>query len=246
MLFKDLPFLERLERVKETGVGAFEFWDWAHKDIEAIDKKRKELGLSVSSFLIDPQLPSLVKSDVGKQFRKSVEASIKVAETLECGILIAPVGLGKKAHIISRKKQLQNALRNIEAVKLMLEDANITMVIEPVNLIDFKDYFLTESKEGFNLIRAINSPNVRLLYDFYHQQISEHNPLENMKIDFDLIGLFHVGDAPGHREPGTGEINFKEIFRFLSSKKCEKYVSMEFTPTIQDKAAVIQTMQLAK
>jgi hydroxypyruvate isomerase len=86
---------------------------------------------------------------------------------------------------------------------------------------------------------------VRLLYDFYHQQISEHKPLENMKADFDLIGLFHVGDVPGHTQPGTGEIDFKSIFKFLSSRKCEKYISMEFTPTIEETKAVRDTMQLA-
>jgi hydroxypyruvate isomerase len=246
MIFKDLPFLQRLEKVKNSGVDAFEFWEWMPKDIDAINKKRKDLDLTVSSFLVEPLIPSLVKSDVSEQFRKSLEASIKVAQKLECEILIGPVGLGKKAHLVSHEKQLQNAVRNIKAVKSLLEDANITMVIEPVNPVDFKDCFLIKSKEGFDLIQEVNSPNVKLLYDVYNQQISEHNPLENMKANFELIGLFHIGDAPGKHQPGTGEIDFKSIFKFIKSRGYEKYVSMEFTPTIEEEEAVRQTVQLAQ
>ena len=244
-IFTKLLFLERLEKVKETGVDAFEFWEWKPKDLDAINKKRKELGLSVSSFVIEPLLPSLVDSDVSRQFGKSVEDSIKVAQKLECGTLIAPVGLGKKPHFKSHEAQLRNALRNIEAVKPLLEEANVTMVLEPVNPIEHKNCFLATSKEGSELIRAINSPNIRLLFDFYHLQISEGNVIENMKANYDLIGLFHIGDFPGRHQPGTGKIDFGDIFKFLSRMDYKKYISMEFTPTIDDIAAVRQTVQLA-
>jgi hydroxypyruvate isomerase len=245
-IFTNLPFLERLEKVKETGVEAFEFWEWKPKDIDAINKKRKELGLSVSSFVIEPILPSLVDSDVSEQFCKSTEDSIKVAQKLECGTLIAPVGLGKKTRFKSHETQLRNALKNIEAAKPLFENANITMVIEPVNLIEHKNCFLSTSKEGAELIREISSPNIRLVFDFYHLQISEENVIENMKAYYDLIGLFHIGDYPGRHQPGTGKINFGDIFKFLSHMDYKKYISMEFTPTIDDAAAVKQTLQLAE
>jgi len=119
------------------------------------------------------------------------------------------------------------------------------MVIEPVNLIDHKGCFLSRCEEGFKLIREVGSPNVKLLYDFYHQQITEGNLIGNAIKNFDLIGLFHVGDVPGRHEPGTGEINYKNIFKALKEKGYEGYIGLEFMPTIDHVDAVRQTIKLA-
>lgn len=241
MVFKG-PFIERLAKVSEAGVSAFEFWDWLNKDIEAIDKKRKELGLTVTSFVVQPQPASLTAPNVTDELLRAVKSTLDVAHKLECDIIIAPVGLGKEITELGRSEQLGNAVRHLRAVAPMLENANTTMVIEPVNPIDHKGCFLTKCEEGFQLIRSVNSPNIKLLYDFYHQQISEGNLIGNAKSGFDLIGFFHVGDVPGRHEPGTGEINYKNIFKFLDDQGYNKHVSLEFVPTIDPVKAVRNTV----
>jgi hydroxypyruvate isomerase len=231
--------------VKEAGVSAFEFWGWRNKDIDAIDKIRKKLDLTVTSFTVDPQPISLTVPGVTEEFKAATRTTIDVARRLDCNILIAPVGLGMESHEINRNEQLSNAVRHLKAVAPMLEDVGVIMVVEPVNPIDHKGCFLTKCREGFQLIRAVGSPNIKLLYDFYHQQISEGNLISNAESNFDLIGFFHVGDVPGRHQPGTGEINYKNIFKFLQRQGYNGYISLEFMPTIDPVEAVRQTTIMA-
>jgi len=230
MIFSDAPFLKRLERVREAGLSAFEFWGWMEKDIEAIDRRRRELGLQVTSFVAQPQPSSLTMKDVSTEFKRAVMTTLDVAQKLECDTIIAPVGLGRGSIELSRKEQLRNAEANFR----------------PVNPLDHEGCFLTRCDEGAQLIRAIKSPNVKLLYDFYHQQISEGNLIENARKYFDLIGLFHVGDVPGRHEPGTGEINYRNVFKFLDGQGYKKHASLEFVPTIDPVEAVRRTVLMAE
>jgi hydroxypyruvate isomerase len=240
------PFLERLAKVSEAGVSAFEFWGWSDKDVEAIDRRRRELGLTVTSFIVQPQPASLTAPNVTEEFRKAVRSTLDIAHKLECRTIIAPVGLGQEIAALGRDEQLGNAVRHLRAVAPLLEGADTTLVVEPVNPIDHKGCFLTKCEEGFQLIRSVNSPNVKLLYDFYHQQISEGNLIDNARRGFDLIGFFHVGDVPGRHEPGTGEINYRNVFKFLDDQGYAKHVSLEFMPTIDPVKAVRNTVLMAK
>ena len=244
MIFSSLPFLERLDKVRETGLSAFEFWDWRNKDIDAVNAKRRELGLLVTSFVVSPQI-SLTKPDVTEEFVRAVKASIRVAEKLECGNLIGPVGLGMAQRGVSWSKQFRNAVKHLKAVAPILQRSSINLLIEPVNLIDHRDCFLSTSAEGYKLIREANSPNVRLLFDFYHQQITEGNLTNNVTKNFNLIGFFHIGDVPGRHEPGTGEINYRNIFRCLDALGYKGHCSLEFVPTCDHFQAVHKTIELA-
>jgi len=245
MIFNYLPFLKRLEKVKDVGVSAFEFWDWTNKNIHAINEKKSELGLTVSTFTVSPRISSLTTSDVKDKFVSNVGTSIEVAKELDCSNLIAPVGLGKVAPGLTRQQQLRNALENLKAVVPLLEESEITLLIEPVNLIDHKGCFLSKSAEGAHVVQEIGSQRVKMLYDFYHQQLTEGNLINNAKACLNLIGFFHVGDVPGRHEPGTGEINYRNVFQFIEESGYQGYVSLEFKPTVDHSEAVRKTMDIA-
>jgi len=245
MIFRHLPFLERLEKVKEAGVTAFEFWGWQNKDVDAIAKKKHELGLSVSSFGLNLRDFSLTKPDVGDEFESSIEETVQVAKKLDCHNLIGPVGLGQSVSRLSRRQQIKNAVENLKGGAPLLEESRMTMLIEPVNLIDHKGCYLSRSSEAAYLIRGVGSQSVKMLFDFYHQQITEGNLINNVNKYFDLIGFFHIGDVPGRHEPGTGEINYRNIFRCIDDLGYKDYVSMEFMPTIDHVEAVRRTLRLA-
>ena len=91
-------------------------------------------------------------------------------------------------------------------------------------------YYLTSVAEGFEVTRQVNHPRVKFLYDLYHEQISEGNLLEKLEKNIDQVGLIHVADVPGRHEPGTGEINYDNVFRKLKQLKYSGYVAMEFEP----------------
>ena len=84
--------------------------------------------------------------------------------------------------------------------------------------------------EGFEIVRRVGHPRVKFLYDFFHEQISEGNLIEKLEKNIDYVGLVHIADVPGRHAPGTGEINFGNIFRKLTELSYDRYAAMEFLP----------------
>ena len=92
-------------------------------------------------------------------------------------------------------------------------------------------YFLTRASEAIEVIRAVNHPQVQFLYDIFHEQMVEGNLIEKLDKHIDVIGLIHVADVPGRNEPGTGEINYANIYKKLVELHYQHTVAMEFYPT---------------
>ena len=92
-------------------------------------------------------------------------------------------------------------------------------------------YYLTSVGEGFEIVRAVNHPHVKFLYDFYHEQIAEGNLIGKLEKNIDEVGLIHVADVPGRHEPGTGEINYSNIYRKLAELNYSRCIAMEFMPS---------------
>jgi hydroxypyruvate isomerase len=86
-------------------------------------------------------------------------------------------------------------------------------------------------QEGFEIIGRVGHPRVKFLDDFFHEQISEGNLIEKLEKNIDKLGLVHVADVPGRHEPGTGEINYANIYKKLAALKYDRYVAMEFIPS---------------
>jgi hydroxypyruvate isomerase len=147
-----------------------------------------------------------------KRIPRGIKDSIEVAQKLECSTLL--VTTGNEIVGVPRKTQHENIVESLREAAELAENADITLVSEPLNiLVDHKGYYLHSSGEGFDILREVDSPNVKLLYDIYHQEITEGNLIDPITKIIDLIGHFHVGDVPGRHEPGTGEINYASVFR---------------------------------
>ena len=102
------------------------------------------------------------------------------------------------------------------------------MVLEPLN--PWKDHpglFLTRVPQAYMICRAVNSPSCKVLDDLYHQQISEGNLIPNIDRAWGEIAYFQTGDSPGRKEPGTGEINYRNVFRHVHKRGFEGIVGME-------------------
>lgn len=103
-----------------------------------------------------------------------------------------------------------------------------TLVLEPLNvLVDHAGYFVVRSDHRAEIVRAVGSPQVRMLFDMYHRQISEGNLIHNLRKHWDSIGYFQVGDVPGRKEPGTGEGNWRNVFKAIYDKGCTGILGME-------------------
>jgi hydroxypyruvate isomerase len=121
----------------------------------------------------------------------------------------------------------------LKHVAPLFEKSGITLVLEPLNILcDHMGYYLASSYEAFEICNVVGSKNIKVLYDIYHQQITEGNLIPTIRKYFDLIGHFHVADVPGRNEPGTGEINYRNVFRAIEDLGYDKYVGLEYSPTI--------------
>ena len=236
MLFPEVDFYERFALAKSAGVDAIEFWKWSNKDLNKIQSKLKSNNLSVSVFNLDSQDEKL-STDLSRgvlnagrvdDFINALKETIPVYKALNAEALIVLIGerLG-----IPYDEQINNIIRCLEAAVPLLKKENVNLVVEPLNDIDRKNYFLPRAKEVLEILRKVDCENIKILLDLYHEQLMAGNLINTINENVDLIGHIHVADAPGRHEPGTGEINYSNVFKSLKNNNYKKYIGFEFRST---------------
>ena len=244
MILGELPFLDRIDAVAEMGYPAFEFWGWRTKDLKGILERKKKNGLEVAIFGVDHK-GKLVDYSTRNKFIKGLRESLETAQKLECSTLLVTVG--NEIIGVPRKKQHESIVKCLTEAAEFAEKADVTLALEPLNvLVDHKGYYLYSSREGFEIVNEVNSPYVKLLYDIYHQQIMEGNLIDTITKNIDLIAHFHVADVPGRHEPGTGEINYVNVFRSIGKTGYNGYVGLEFKPLTSSKEALRRVMSMIR
>lgn len=229
MIMTDLPFLERMERVKRLGYPAIEFWEWKNKDVDAIIRKKNELGLEIATIMGSGWKP-LFTEEARKTFVSNIQASLAAAKRLNAKTLI--VTTGNEDRQLSRAEQRAGYVTALKAVAPLAEQAHIPLVLEPLNTkVDHAGYYLHTAKEGFEILDEVGSPAVKMLFDIYHHQIMEGNVIQDITKNISKIAHFHVADVPGRHEPGTGEMNYANVFRAIAATGYQGFVGLEFKPS---------------
>jgi len=229
MIMTEVPFLERMERVKRLGYPAFEFWDWKNKDVDAIIRKKNELGLEIATIMGSGWKP-LFTEEARKTFVSEIQASLGAAKRLGSKTLIVTTGFEDKR--IPRAEQHAHYVAALKAAAPFAEQAQRTLVLEPLNTkVDHPGYYLQTAKEGFEILDEVGSPAVKMLFDIYHHQIMEGNVIQDITRNVSKIAHFHVADVPGRHEPGTGEINYANVFRAIAATGYQGFVGLEFKPS---------------
>ena len=243
-LFVELDFCERIRKVSELGIPAFEFWGWKKKDIDSIRKVKDKEGLKVASMsageggtLIDP-------ANRGN-YLQNLEESCKCAHELGCPALI--VVPGEEVDEPARREQKKSIIDGLRAAAEIVEREKLLLVLEPLNiLVDHAGQFLSSSLEAFEIVKEAGSASVKVLFDIYHQQVTEGNLTANIRDHIDLIGHFHVADVPGRHEPGTGEINYVNLFREIERTGYQGYVGLEYLPLGEVEEPLRKVIDIAK
>jgi hydroxypyruvate isomerase len=227
---KQLPFERRLEQVAEAGYGAVELVDefekWSDEDFRRMNNKKRSLGITFDATagvwkgIADPAGRDAFLSDLQKFFA--------VAHKLECpGIIVLS---GNRVAGVSPEAHHDASIEALKRAADLAAKQGVTLLLENIDPEENPKYYLTSVAEGFEIIRNVNNPHVKFLYDFYHEQISEGNLIKKLEKNIDQVGLVHIADVPGRHEPGTGEINYPNIFRKLAELKYDRYAAMEFEP----------------
>jgi len=157
-----------------------------------------------------------------QQVRESVDVAKRVNATW---MTVVPGHVDRRLDMNYQTANVVEALKRAAAV---LEPHGLIIVIEPLNTLrDHPGQFLTRIPQAYQICRAVGSPSCKILFDIYHQQITEGNLIPNMNAAWDEVAYVQVGDNPGRREPGTGEINYRNVFRHIHSKGFQGIVGME-------------------
>ena len=132
---------------------------------------------------------------------------------------------------LSERTKIAAATKNLLAAAEVAEDAGLTLQLEPVSTYAKPGYYMTTSASAAEIIRVVDSPRLKLLYDIYHMQLMEGDLANTIRANADVIGYIHIGDVPGRHEPGTGEINYPFLKRLLVDElKFDGIFAFELSP----------------
>jgi hydroxypyruvate isomerase len=194
---------------------------------QALARLKMRMGVFVAH-TIDWRSPSLTLPDPAKRdaFLKQVTESVEIAKRVNATwMTVVPGHIDGRLHI---DFQMANVVETLKRAAAILEPHKLVMVLEPLNTLrNHPGMFLTTIPQAYLVCKAVGSPSCKILYDLYHQQITEGNLIPNIDAAWDEIAYFQVGDNPGRKEPGTGEINYRNVFKHIHGKGYMGIVGME-------------------
>lgn len=225
--------IDQIKFMADQGFTAYEDNGMKGREIAMQEKMAKtmdDLGMEMGVFVAhkiywkEPNLAS-GKKELIDEFLGHIKESVEVAKRVNARWMTVVPG-----HIDPRQDMGYQTAHVIDALRRacdILEPHNLTMVLEPLNFRDHPGLFLTKIAQGYQICRAVNSPSCKILFDIYHQQIQEGNIIPNIDLAYDEVGYFQIGDNPGRKEPTSGEINYKNIFKHIHSKGFTGIMGME-------------------
>jgi hydroxypyruvate isomerase len=191
-----------------------------------MEKRNIEMGVFVAHDIYW-QKPNLASGnlELRNEFLRHIKESIEVAKRVNAKWMTVVPGFVDLRKNMSY--QTANVIESLKQASDILEPHGLVMVLEPLNFRDHPGLFLSESPQAYQICKAVNSPSCKILFDIYHQQIQEGNLIPNIEASWNEIGYFQIGDNPGRNEPTTGEINYKNIFKYIHSKGFNGILGME-------------------
>lgn len=224
--FGGMDFCEAIKKIASLGFDAAETYNWKNLDFEKVKSTCGENGIKLISMCttcFDMTNPE--KSD---EWLAGLTESCIAAQQMNVPMLITQVGAdtGKE-----RAYQHESIVNNLRLAKPILESFGVTVMIEPLNtLVDHKGYYLTSSAEAFDIIREADCKFAKVVFDIYHQQISEGNIIPNVINNLDLIAHLHCAEHPGRHDLQLGENNYNVIFDAIDKAGYDGFCGLEYSP----------------
>jgi hydroxypyruvate isomerase len=233
-LFPKMALAQQMEKVAEAKYQGFEFGNWRAADADQITKLKNKLGLECACLVgnrgVNPKGMGLCDPADRDGFLAEIKASVEAAMRFETTRLVTLTG--NEVPGVSREKQHASIVEGLKRGHDVVAPHGITLIVEPLNtLVNHAGYYLNYTREAFEIMREVASPYVKILFDIYHVQIMEGNLIDTIRKNIGHIGHFHVGDVPGRHEPGTGEIDYRNIFKAIGELGFRDFVAMEYMPS---------------
>lgn len=229
-LGRTLPMDKRLEIVAEAGYNGGELtteWRaWSADERRRMAAKAASLGLTFD--LIFPSSAALTDPEQRTKLGEEIRQAIPVAEEIRCpqfGFRSGPRIAGQ-----TPEQQKQSVIAGLKVAVDLCREHKIEVILEPIDLIEAKNEAVNTVSEALAIIREVNDPSTKVLFDFYHEQRGAGNLIDTLGKNIDQVGLVHIADVPGRHHPGTGEMNYSNIYRALATLHYSRYICMEFLP----------------
>ncbi len=234
LTLNDRPLLERFGRAAALGFGAVEFFWPAGIDLDALVAAKTAAGVQV--VLLNMNTGDMAKGERGllshpaakEWWREAFLEALALAGRLGCPRIHAVAG--NRLPALERSAQVACAVENLLWALPHLEKANVVAMVEALNSFDNSGFVVTHMEHMLEICRQVASPHVRCQYDLYHMQRMEGNLIATIEQNIEWIGHVQMADAPKRHEPGTGEINFRNVLAALDATGYTGYVGLEYIP----------------
>ena len=234
MMFNEVNFFERFDLAKEYNFTGVEYLFPYEYQVERIQSALEKNDLK--QILFDLPAGDWDSGDRGiavqpnrvGEFQDSVEVAIEYAKALNCKRITCLAGIPdiNVSAEISRKTLVEN----LKFATDSLINTDITLLLEPINSIDIKGFYLNRTLQALKIISDVGAKNLKLQFDIYHMQIMEGNLINTIGENLDDIYHFQIADNPGRNEPGTGEINFNNVLNFIDTSSYVGWIGCEYNP----------------
>ena len=236
--FGNIDFCDAIRKVAALGYDAIETYNWKGLDLDKVKNTLDENGVELLSMcttefrMTSPEHRGL--------WLEGLKESCKAANRLGVKKLITQVGQDTGA---PREEQRASIVAALNAAKPILEDYGVTIMPEPLNTyVNHPGYYLWSSVEAFDIIREVDHPSVKLIYDIYHQQVMEGNIIPSITKNLDLIAHLHSAGHPGRHELQFGENDYKVIFDAIDKAGYTGACGLEYSPLMDP----IESLKIAK
>ena len=240
-------FEEKIETAARAGLQSVElvaeYVNWTDADIARVLKHCRSFKLGIDTLIATPDWArrpvSMVDPAQRDAFLADMRRAIAFARKLEIPQIILMSGntIPDRPHQDQYASLLEGAKRAGE----LAAQAGVTAIVEPLNsLVDHKGVFLNNCTEGLKLVREADNPHVRLLFDIYHEQVQQGNVIRTLTEAAPYVAVFHVADNPGRHDPGTGEIDYANVYKAIRKTGFGGYLTFEYLPLADQTDSLIK------
>lgn len=238
--FGGLDFSEAIRKIASLGFDAAETYRWKELDFDKVKKALDETGVELLSMCTTEF--NMTNPEKRGLWLDGLKESCIAANKLGVKHLITQVGQDTGAR---RDFQHESIVNCLKAAKPILDEYGVTVMIEPLNTyVNHPGYYLTSSKEAFDIIREVNHPFVKVVYDIYHQQVMEGNIIPSITGNLDCIAHLHAAGHPGRHELQLGENDYRVIFDAVDKAGYKGACGLEYNPTMESVESIMKFKEL--
>lgn len=238
--FGKMDFCEAIKTVKALGFDAAETYNWRNLDLDQVRGICQDTGVELLSMCTTEF--NMTEPAMRKTWLEGLAVSCKAANRMGVKKLITQVGQDTGAE---RTVQHDSIVAALTAAKSILEDAGVTIMIEPLNTyVNHPGYYLCSSAEAFEIVRQVDHPLVKVVYDIYHQQVMEGNIIPSVTGNLDCIAHLHSAGHPGRHELQYGENDYRVIFDAVDKAGYQGACGLEYNPLLPPEESLKEFLRI--